>query len=66
MRFVVFREKKVRCSCNRFLAILVERGNDNGLCQNQFCLWESSYFLYTVGRGPFSSASRSQIMSSRE
>src|SRR5207245_4880788 len=25
-----------------------------------------SYFLYTVGRGPFSSVSRSQIMSSRE
>jgi uncharacterized membrane protein len=24
------------------------------------------YFLYTVGRGPFSSVSRSQIMSSRE
>ena len=27
---------------------------------------ERIYFLYTVGRGPFSSVSRSQIMSSRE
>ena len=42
------------------------KSNLASLAATDSFMHENFYFLYTVGRGPFSSVSRSQIMSSRE